>query len=58
MFFVNRTKKGFTLIELLIVIIIMGVLGAGLLLSSGQAVGAAKAATITTNIAQIKKTAQ
>ena len=50
----NRTKKGFTLIELLIVIIIMGVLGAGLLLSSGQAVGAAKAATITTNIAQIK----
>lgn len=54
MFFVNRTKKGFTLIELLIVIIIMGVLGAGLLLSSGQAVGAAKAATITTNIAQIK----
>ena len=50
----KRTQKAFTLIELLIVIIIIGVLGAGLLLSSGQAVGAAKAATITSNIAQIK----
>ncbi len=50
----RRVRKGFTLIELLIVIIIMGVLGAGLLLSSGQAVGAAKAATIVTNISQIK----
>ncbi len=47
-------RKGFTLIELLIVIIIMGVLGAGLLLSSGQAVGSAKAATIVTNVSQIK----
>ena len=52
-----RMRKGFTLIELLIVIIIIGILATAMLLSSGNATAAAKAATVISDLRSMKSAA-
>ena len=47
-------RKGFTLVELLIVIVVIGVLSAMMMISSTEAVSSAKAATIVSNLRNIK----
>ncbi|MBQ7570504.1 MAG: type II secretion system protein [Synergistaceae bacterium] len=50
-------RKGFSLVELLIVIVIMGILGAGVMLSSGGAVASARALTIINDLRSLKEAA-
>ena len=47
-------RKGFTLVELLIVIVVIGVLSTMMMLSSTEAVSSAKAATIISNLRNLK----
>ena len=55
--FIQKSRKGFTLIELLIVIIILGVLSATMMMSSGTSVAAARAEMIISNMNTIKNAA-
>ena len=50
-------RKGFSLVELLVVIVIMGILGAGVMLSSGGAVASARALTIINDLRSLKEAA-
>ena len=47
-------RKGFTLIELLIVIVVIGILSAMMMMSSTEAVTAAKASNIVSNLRNMK----
>ena len=53
----KKMRKGFTLVELLVVIAILGVLAAGMSVSSAKATMAAKVTTIYNNINAIKTAA-
>ena len=53
----SSKRKGFTLVELLIVIVVIGVLSTMMMLSSTEAVSSAKAATIISNMRNIKTAA-
>ena len=50
-------RKGFSLVELLVVIVIMGILGAGVMLSSSGAVASARALTIINDLRSLKEAA-
>ena len=50
-------RKGFTLVELLIVIVVIGVLSTMMMLSSTEAVSSAKAATIISDMRNLKTAA-
>ncbi len=50
-------RKGFTLVELLIVIVVIGVLSAMMMLSSTEAVSSARAASIISNLRNLKTAA-
>ncbi|MBQ7570582.1 MAG: type II secretion system protein [Synergistaceae bacterium] len=52
-----NNRKGFSLVELLIVIVIMGILGAGVMLSSSGAVASARALTIINDLRSLKEAA-
>lgn len=58
-FFMLRTakKKGFTLIELLIVIVVIGVLTAGMMIAASEMEATAKAAQIINNLKQLETAA-
>ena len=49
--------KGFTLVELLIVLVIIGILGAMMMISSSEAVSSAKATTIISDLRAVKAAA-
>ena len=53
----SSKRKGFTLVELLIVIVVIGVLSTMMMLSSTEAVSSAKAATIISNMRNLKTAA-
>ena len=50
-------RKGFTLVELLIVIVVIGILASMMMLASNEAVSSAKAATIISDLTNMKTAA-
>lgn len=50
----KNIRRGFTLIELLIVIVIIGILSSGLMLSSSSAIATAEASNIVSNLRTTK----
>ena len=50
-------RRGFSLVELMVVIVIMGILGAGVMLSSSSAVASARALTIINDLRSLKEAA-